>query len=150
MPSAERRITNSAAFESSGLPEYLQGSWNNTTKILDLGRMSGHPNDPSKYCYGHIKVISLTQGSVHIVKVFESGCIKCDDQCYRFNFKWLGTLENYVASYESKLHKMAASNLPKQAGTKPGERKRKRNRKLPCNRQSRLERQCISSSITRG
>ena len=74
--------------------------------------------------------------------MFESGCINCDDQCYYcFNSvstcahclavrKWLGTLENYADSYEPNLHKMAASNLPKQAGKKPGERKRKRNRKL--------------------
>ena len=71
--------------------------------------------------------------------MFESGCIKCDNQCYRFNSvstcahclavsKWLGTLGNYVGSYEPNLDKMAASNLPKQAGKKPGERKRKRNR----------------------
>ena len=37
-------------------------------------------HDPSKYC-----VISLTQGRVHAVQVFESGCIKCYDQLYRFN-----------------------------------------------------------------
>ena len=60
--------------------------------------------------------------------MFKSG-INCDDQCYRFNSvsscahclavrKWLGTLENYADSYEPNLHKMAASNLPKQAGKK--------------------------------
>ena len=135
--SSEMTTNSMGAFESSGLPEYLQGSWNNASQILDLGGISGHPNDPSKYC-----VISLTQGNVHTVQVFESGCIKCDEQCYRFNSvstcahclavsKWLGSLENYVGSYVPNLDKMAASNLPKQVGKKPGERKRKRNRKLP-------------------
>ena len=137
MPNAERRTTNSEAFESSGLPEYLQGSWNNASQILDLGGISGHPNDPSKYC-----VISFTQGNIYTVQVFESGCIKSDNHCYSFNSvstcahgpavsTWLGTLEKYVGCCEPSLHKMAASNLPKQAGKKPGERKRKRNRKLP-------------------
>ena len=124
MLNAKRPITNSGAFESSGL---RQGSWNNASQILDLGGISGHPNDPSKYMYC---VISLTQGSVHTVRVFESGCIKCDDQCYHFNSvstcahclevsKWLRTLENYAGSYKPNLHKIAASNLPKQAGKKP-------------------------------
>ena len=74
--------------------------------------------------------------------MFESGCIISDNHCYSFNSvstcahgpavsTLLGTLENYVGCYEPSLHKMAASNLPKQAGKKPGERKRKRNRKLP-------------------
>ena len=45
--------------------------------------------------------------------------------------KWLGTLENYVGSFELNLDKMAESNLPKQGGKKPGEIRRKRNHKLP-------------------
>ena len=73
--------TNSmGVFESYGLPEYLQGSWNNASKSLHLGGMSGHPTDPRKYC-----VICLTQGNAHIVQVFKSGSIKCDDQCNHFN-----------------------------------------------------------------
>ena len=94
MLNAKRRTTNSGAFEN------LQGSWNNASQIFDLGGISGHPNDPSKYC-----VISFTQGSAHTVQVFESGCIKSDNQCYLFSSvstcvhspdvsKWLGTLEN--------------------------------------------------------
>ena len=72
---AERRNTNSmGAFESSGLPEYLQGSLNNGSQILDLAAISGHPNNPSKYC-----VISLRQGNVHTFQVLESGCTKRDD-----------------------------------------------------------------------
>ena len=39
--------------------------------------------------------------------------------------KWLGTLGNYVGSYEPNLDKMAASNLPKQAGKKLGKEKGK-------------------------
>ena len=42
--------------------------------MLDLGSISGHPNNPSKYC-----VISLRQGNVHTFQVLESGCLKCDD-----------------------------------------------------------------------
>lgn len=68
--------------------------------------------------------------------MFESGCIKCDYQCYRFNSvltcahclavsKLLGNLGNYVGSYEPNLNKMAASNLPKQAGKKPGKERGK-------------------------
>ena len=76
--------------------------------------------------------------------MFESGCIKYDDHCHRFNpvsacahwltvSKWLGTLENYVGSYEPNLDKMAESYLPKQGGKKnlAKEGKRKRNHKLP-------------------
>ena len=76
--------------------------------------------------------------------MFKIGCIKCDDQFYRFNSvsnstcahclavnKWLGTLENYVGSYEPSLHKMAASNLPKQAGKKTDLGNERRKEKLP-------------------
>ena len=105
MPNAEQPIREHL--------KYLQGSWNNASQILDLGGISGHPNDPTKYC-----VISLTQGSVRTVQVFESGCIKSDNQCYLFSSvstcvhspdvsKWLGTLENCAGSYEPNLHKTA-------------------------------------------
>ena len=135
--SSEMTTNSMGVFESFEQSKYLQGSWNNASQILDIGGVSCHSTDPSKH-----GVISLTQRNVHTSQVFGSGCIKCDNQCYRFNSvstcthrlavsKWLGTLENYLSSYEPNLDKMTASKLLNQAGKKTGERKRKRNFKLP-------------------
>ena len=73
-----------------------------------------------------ILIAELTQFTV---EVFESGRIKCDNQCNRFNSvatcahclsvsKWLGTLVKHVTSFAPDLDKMTKANLPKQAGTK--------------------------------
>lgn len=139
-------------FELSGLPEYLRGSWDNARQVLDLGGISKHPSAPNKVC-----VLSLTQGNVHTVEVFESGGIKCDNQCNRFNSvatcahflsvsKWLGTVVKHVTSFTPDLDKMTKANLPKQAGTKAGEVKRNRVSKTPKDKTGWKERVSVTVS----
>ena len=90
-------------------------------KSLNLVAYRNIPPTPIKF------VLSLTQGNVHTVEVFESSGIKCDNQCNRFNSvatcthclsvsTWLGTLVKYVTSFTPDLDKMTKANLPKQAG----------------------------------
>ena len=66
-------------FCDSGLPEFLQGSWENAKTILTLNGISRHPTDKQKYV-----VISLFQPIVHTIHVKPTGAIACDKECYRF------------------------------------------------------------------
>ena len=50
------------AFCDRGLPEFLQGSWENAKTILKLTGISRHPTDEQKYV-----VISLSQPIVHTI-----------------------------------------------------------------------------------
>ena len=108
------------AFEMSGLPEYLHGSWVNADKIIELGGICQHPSGPSKYC-----VMSLTQGSVHTVQNFKSGNMNCFD-CPHFDSygicahtlavsKWIGVIDGYVAKYTPDMNKFVRSYLPQKA-----------------------------------
>ena len=65
-------------FCDSGLPEFLQGSWENAKTILTLNGISRHPTDEQKYV-----VISLFQPIVHTIHVKPTGAIACDKECYR-------------------------------------------------------------------
>lgn len=60
-------------FCDNGLPDFLQGSWENARMTLKLNGISKHPTDEPKYV-----VISLSQPIVHTIHVKPTGAIACD------------------------------------------------------------------------
>lgn len=77
---SEENPVTIGGFEETGLPEYLQGSWVNANKIVDLQGTAGHPNDSSKKA-----VISLSGPTTHTVQIGKNRKkLACDEHCPRF------------------------------------------------------------------
>ena len=119
-------------FCDSGLPEFLQGSWENAKTILKLNGISRHPTDEQKYV-----VISLSQPIVHTINVKPTGAIACDKECYRFKThricahtisvaKMLDILDFLISHYNPDIEQAVLSTMPKESGKKPGQQTRKR------------------------
>lgn len=119
-------------FCDSGLPEFLQGSWENAKTILKLNGISRHPTDEQKYV-----VISLSQPIVHTIHVKPTGAIACDKECYRFKThricahaisvaKTLDILDFLISHYNPNIEQAVLSAMPKESGKKPGQQSRKR------------------------
>ena len=131
-PATERM----SSFESSSLPEFTRGSWNNANKILELEGIVPFPNDPSKKI-----IISLSRRISHTVKI--SGKKFTCSECPRFTDRGLcahtlavaselGNLAEYTKSYRVPLDQLVQSTIPSGAGKKDHEkRKRKRTSKPP-------------------
>lgn len=124
------------SFESSGLPEFARGSWNNANKILELEGIVPFPNDPSKKI-----VTSLSRPISHTVKI--SGKKFTCSECPRFTDRGLcthtlavaselGNLAEYTKSYRVPLDQLVQSTIPSGTGKKDREKcKRKRTSKPP-------------------
>ena len=130
---AEERM---GSFESSCLPEFARGSWNNANKILELEGIVPFPNDTSKKI-----VIFLSRPISHTVKI--SGKKFTCSECPRFTDRGLcahtlvvaselGNLAEYTKSYRVPLDQLVQSTIPSGTGKKDHEkRKRKRTSKPP-------------------
>ena len=119
-------------FCDSGLPEFLQGSWENAKTILKLNGISRHPTDEQKYV-----VISLSQPIVHTIHVKPTGAIACGKECHRFKThricahaisvaKTLDILDFLISHYNPNIGQAVLSAMPKESGKKPGQQTRKR------------------------
>lgn len=119
-------------FCDSGLPEFLQSSWENAKTILELNSISRHPTDEQKYV-----VISLSQPIVHTIHVQPTGAIACDKECFRFKahkicahtisvVKMLDTLDLFISRYSPNINLAVQSAMPRESGKKPNQQTRKR------------------------
>ena len=130
---AEERM---GSFESSCLPEFARGSWNNANKILELEGIVPFPKDTSKKI-----VIFLSRPISHTVKI--SGKKFTCSECPRFTDRGLcahtlvvaselGNLAEYTKSYRVPLDQLVQSTIPSGTGKKDHEKgKRKRTSKPP-------------------
>ena len=130
---AEERM---GSFESSCLPEFARGSWNNANKILELEGIVPFPNDTSKKI-----VIFLSRPISHTVKI--SGKKFTCSECPCFTDRGLcahtlvvaselGNLAEYTKSYRFPLDQLVQSTIPSGTGKKDHEKgKRKRTSKPP-------------------
>ena len=115
-------------FESSGLPDFLKGSWINANCIVELNGVGSFPNDNKKKI-----VISLTKPISHTVQISgkKLSCLECP--CHKecgicahtlAVVHNLGRLEDYVQSYRVPLTKMVASTVPSGTGKKDNKKKK--------------------------
>ena len=113
---------NLSDFETSGLPEYLRGSWDKAKDIIRKNAVTSI-ND------GTVIVASITNPrKPHIVNIVGSK-VTCD--CERFIRETLCAhalavchqkmmLYDVVSSWEPKLSDLVSSSIPKKTGKKPG------------------------------
>ena len=130
-PATERM----GSFESSGLPEFARGSWNNANKLLELEGIVPFPNDRSKKI-----VISLSKPISPTVKISgkEFTCSECP--CFTDRgfcaptlavASELGNLAEYTKSYCVPLDQLVQSTIPSGTGKKDHEKCKEKEHRSP-------------------
>lgn len=121
------------SFKTSGLPEYVKGSWINAHKIIDQNRVGSFPGSESKRV-----VISLSQEHVcHTVTISRARQLQCDEKCPKFKLHKLcahtiavalkcGLLNDVCRSYKHSVSSMFQSLIPPDVGKKENEKKNRK------------------------